>query len=439
MGWSSKGIIKDTDGDIVEVSDDGQLHVVAEGKVSTENSSSTPLIADAVFTGTAVETFAYAVIVVSIFADQVSATDGLAIEQSTDGTNWDHCDNFTIPASTGKTFSFQPAARYLRVIYTNGGTGQGAFRLQTTLKKTYVKPSSHRIQDSIVDDDDAELTKAVITGKDPNGTFRNVNTTEDGDLSISDNSSGLAIAKGDVTGSTFIHKFGNAPDFDTADNEVTVWDGAEDGTAWEQMDYIFSSTADIDSVSSSAADTQDIVIEGLDSNWNIVTQTVTLNGQNRVALSTDLIRVYRAYNDNSTNLSGHVFVYVDVTLSSGVPTDTTKIRAIIDPVNQQTEMAVYTIPAGKTGYLRDWYASTAGANRSSNYVIKLQAREFGKIFRIKHTAALADNGTSAYQHEYKEPETFTEKTDIIITAQMTASGATDASISAGFDVVLVDN
>src|SRR5210317_793686 len=49
--------------------------------------------------------------------------------------------------------------------------------------------------------------------------------------------SGLAIAKGDVYGHSVVHKFGAAFDFDTGDNEVTVWDGAEDGTAWELMSY----------------------------------------------------------------------------------------------------------------------------------------------------------------------------------------------------------
>jgi hypothetical protein len=434
-------ILQDTTGNKALVNDDGQLHVVQEGKVDTGNSSSAPLAADAVFTGVSVETLPFAVIVVSVYSNVASATDGLDIQQSTDNVNWDFCDQFSIPAATGKTFSFQPQSKYLRIVYTNGSTLQTAFRLSTTLKKTYVKPSSHRIQDSIIDDDDAELTKSVLTGKTPSDIYKNVNVTEDGDLSISNNSSGLSIAEGNVTGKSFVHKFGNAPDFDQGDGEVTVWDGAEEGTAWEQMVYQYSSTADIDSISSSSgSDTQDIIVEGLDTNWAFVSQTATLNGQNRVALTTSLIRCFRAYNDNSTILAGHVFVYVNTTLGSGIPVDTTKIRAIIDPLNQQTEMAVYTVPAGKTGYIRDWYASTAGANRSSNYPIKLKTRLFGKIFRLKHVSALSDNGTSAYQHQYKEPEgPLPEKTDIEMTCEMTASGGTNGNISAGFDIVLVDN
>lgn len=410
--------------------------IVIEGKVDTNNSSTSTLLAAGVFTGTATEVLNYGTIFINVTSDVASETDGLSIQQSSDGTNWDHSDNYTIAAGAAKNFSINPFARYMRVVYTNGGSAQTYFRLQTIIKGN-ARPSSHRIQDAIADDDDAELIKAVLTGK-ANGTFVNVQTTSDGNLTISDNSSGLAIAKGDVTGYTFIHKFGKAPDFDTGDNEVTIWDGAEDGTSWELMNYVYSTTADIDSLSSSnAGDTVDIEIQGLDTNYDLVTQTVTLNGQTRVALSTNLIRVFRAKNVGSTDLVGHVFVFVNVSLTGGVPDTAANIRAIIQPENNQTEMAVYTIPDGYTGYMRDWYASTDGASKNSNYPVKLYARPFGQVFQLKHSSALSDNGTSAYQHKYEEPEVFAAKTDIEMTAQVLAVGTTGAAFSGGFDIVLV--
>jgi hypothetical protein len=166
------------------VNEDGQLHTVLAGKVDDNNSSSTPLAADAVFTGTSVETLEFAVLTVFVYSDKASATDGLSIQFSIDGTNWDGSDVFTIPAATGKTFSFQPQARYYRVVYTNGSTTQTQFRLQSILKKSYVKPSSHRIQDAIIDDDDAELVKAVITGKKDNDEFDNVSLTNKGNVKV---------------------------------------------------------------------------------------------------------------------------------------------------------------------------------------------------------------------------------------------------------------
>jgi hypothetical protein len=408
------------------------------GIQSTGNTSTTPLAANATFPGAWEMTKDFAIIYITVSPDVASATDGLVIQSSIDGVNVLDQDVFTITAGSTKTFSFQSAGIYTRVQYTNGGTIQGSFSLLTLYKYVYGKPSSHRIQDSIVDEDDAELVKAVLTGK-ANGSFVNVLTTVDGNLKISDGSSGLEIAKGNVTGHSFVHKFGRAPDFDTADGEVTIWDGAEDGTAWELMRYVYSTSADIDSISSSAADTQDITITGLDTNWESVTQTITLTGQTRKALDTNLIRVFRAFNNSSTAFTGHVFVYKNGALTAGVPNTNADIRLVLQPENQQTEMAVYSIPAGYTGYVRDWYASSSGANKNSNFPIRLYARNFGKVFRLKHSSALSDNGTSAYQHKYEEPEVFAEKTDIEMTCEMLAVGGTGASISGGFDIVLVEN
>ena len=71
--------------------------------------------------------------------------------------------------------------------------------------------------------------------------------------------------------------------------------------------------------------------------------------------------------------------------------------------------------------------------------MKLLKREFGKIFRLVHSSSLNETGTSSYQHKYEEPEVFPEKTDIEMRCSVLAAGVTVASVSAGFDIVLVDN
>ncbi len=282
-------------------------------------------------------------------------------------------------------------------------------------------------------------TSSTIQGQTPAGEIKEVNVTQDGDLSISNNSSGLAIAEGNVTGKTFIHKFGKAPDFDTGDGVVTVWDGADDNDI-NQMQYVYSTTAAIDSVSSSStSDTFDIEIQGLDGDYALVNQTVTLNGQNRVALTTNLLRVFRMKNVNSIDNVGHIYCFENVALSLGVPTDSTKVRAVIQPTKNQTLMAVFTIEADKTGYMRDWFASIAGASKSSNYIVELRARPLGGVFQLKHESALEDGGTSYIQHKYEEPEKFEEKTDIEMRVSLTEAGATGAAFSGGFDIVLVEN
>jgi len=112
---------------------------------------------------------------------------------------------------------------------------------------------------------------------------------------------------------------------------------------------------------------------------------------------------------------------------------------MINDGNNQTLMAVYTIPNGKTGYMDSFYASLSGANKSSNYIIKMKARPMGGVFQLKNVNAISETGTSYIQHFYNIPEKLDAKTDIIMTAETTASGASEAAVSAGFDILLVDN
>lgn len=134
-----------------------------QSTVSTANSTSTPLGAGAVFTGTAVDVTRYASANVSIFTSHASATDGLSIQQSSDGTNWDVTDTYTVPATTAgnaKTYSVQVAAMFLRVVYTNGGTLQTTFRMQTIIKPGVNPTQSVRPQDAYSNENDIQQAQA---------------------------------------------------------------------------------------------------------------------------------------------------------------------------------------------------------------------------------------------------------------------------------------
>jgi hypothetical protein len=125
---------------------------------SVLNSSIATLTAGSTFTGTAEDASNFSEIRVSVTASHVSATDGLSIQQSPDGTNWDIADTYTIPATTGKTFAVPRQARWFRVVYTNGGTNQTSFRLQSILNRTGSVASSQRSQDAYSNENDLEQT-----------------------------------------------------------------------------------------------------------------------------------------------------------------------------------------------------------------------------------------------------------------------------------------
>jgi hypothetical protein len=155
-----------------------------EGHVCDGNSRTANLAADATFTGTWEDTIDYGTIIVGVIADKDSAVDGLKIQWSSDGVNVHDSDLYTIFQDQGKVFTLQPVRRYFRVVYTNGDSPTTSINIETTLRRYYVKPSSHRIQDSVVDQDDAELVKAVITGENPQGEFQNVQVSDNGNFKV---------------------------------------------------------------------------------------------------------------------------------------------------------------------------------------------------------------------------------------------------------------
>lgn len=249
---------------------------------------------------------------------------------------------------------------------------------------------------------------------------------------------GLAIAKGEVPGYSFIHKFGRAPDFDVEDGFVTVWDGAEDDQAYEAMVYTYSTTADIDFLSAEDdGDTQLVEVQGLDGNYDRVVQNVTLTGNTPVELGTYLIRVFRIKNIDTSDFANHVFCYVSGgTVTAGVPQVGADVRAVVHGALNQTLMAVYTIPNGCTGYMSRFYGATAGAKRESAHTFHLIARPFGQVFQIKHVTNIDVTGTSHFSHGFEVPEVFAAKTDIEIRMD---SNADIAGVAGGFDLVCVDD
>ena len=251
----------------------------------------------------------------------------------------------------------------------------------------------------------------------------------------------LELAKGNIPGHSFIHKFGYAPDYDQGDGFVTVHGLADNSLTKTQLVIQYSATAVIDAIiSSNNGDTQDYEIQGLDGNYNIVVQTITITGQTEKALDTPLLRVFRVKNMGVTNNAGHIYVYENTDGdTTGVPDTAADIRAIIHAGDNQTHMAVYTIPNGKTGYMTNFYLSTHGANKSAVYDLDLFFRSFGGVFQLKHTSSSSDSGTSHWGHTYKVPEPLAAKTDVEIQCNVIGTAVTAASVSAGFSIILVDD
>lgn len=179
------------------LSNSGNLRVVSQenGVVSTVNSTSSNLGASAVFTGAAEDVTEFSTLMVSAFSSHASATDGLSVQFSSDGTNWDFTDTYTIPAATGKTFSFGVTAKFYRLVYTNGGTLTTSLRVQTLGSRTPKKFSSQRPQDARTNDNDFEENLSYLMAYNGSNWDR-LRSTLTGRLAVDTDSKRLVTYRG---------------------------------------------------------------------------------------------------------------------------------------------------------------------------------------------------------------------------------------------------
>lgn len=238
------------------------------------------------------------------------------------------------------------------------------------------------------------------------------------------------VADGSIPGCSVIEKFGENPEVESGTTPEDVWDYG--GL------YVFSSVADIDRLSSSsAADTQDVLIIGLDEGWNEVTQVVTLNGQTPVSLSTSLVRVYRMVNIGSVDMAGEVYCFVNGGVTDGVPDNSSDVRAGIRGGNNQTLMCVYTVPNGKTGYFWGGYVAVSRAGvQPANVDFSWRARAYGGVFTVASRISCVSVGSSTWNYTYKAPVRLPARTDVIIRCE---SVSNDCGVAGGFTVLLKDD
>lgn len=228
----------------------------------------------------------------------------------------------------------------------------------------------------------------------------------------------------------YVYKFGDNPDVDTGTTPEDIWTFGGD--------YVYSTSADIDTISSSDATDvgQPIVVIGQTLDYTEITQVVVTNGQNKVTLPTPLYRCYRMLNVSSQDLAGTLYAYVDGAITAGVPNDPATVRAVIDNGDNQTQMAIYTIPKNMTAYaiggdVTFSRAVTAGA--SGQFIIRV--RNPGTVFRVLKRLALLSTGTSTWELQAPVPlGPLPAGTDVALTVE--AVSANNTGCSGSFTLLL---
>jgi hypothetical protein len=230
---------------------------------------------------------------------------------------------------------------------------------------------------------------------------------------------GIQIHEGMHYGQKPLYKFGFNPSIAT--DEETIWD--QGGV------YSYLSSASVLKVSSSNnSDTSVVNIEGLDANYNQISETVTLSGQTAVNTSNSFIRVYRG-KVTDDEPSGDIYIGTGA-VTTGIPAN---IYAKITAGENQTLMALWSVPAGYTAYVFMSQISSGTSQSNKFLTSRLKVRPFGEVFQTKIVQTLHNQTTET---DFGIPIKVEEKSDIEVTAK-TSSG-TDA-VSATFSVIYKKN
>ena len=100
-------------------------------KISSLNSTTTPLAAGTSFYGTSEDTLGYSSIDISVKSDVASSNNGLQLFWSSDNTNFGFGEQFTIVPGSESYFSLVPRARFFKLAYGNGPLPQHSMLLST--------------------------------------------------------------------------------------------------------------------------------------------------------------------------------------------------------------------------------------------------------------------------------------------------------------------
>jgi hypothetical protein len=244
----------------------------------------------------------------------------------------------------------------------------------------------------------------------------------------------LQVARGQVAYHESVYKFGN---------NAVVANVTE--TIWQQGGlYSYLSAASVLKVSSSSANdtsagtgARTVELFGLDGDYNEINEVVTLNGQTAVNSTQSYLRINRMIvRSAGSGGSNAGIIYAGTgTVTTGVPAN---IYATIngDGTNQ-TLMALWTVPAGYTGYLMQYDVSN-GTTSNTPAVCKLTlvARPYGEVFQSKDVKSLTTG--MHIENTLIVPVKFAEKTDIEVRA-VSSSASVTFDISAAFEIIYIKN
>lgn len=225
----------------------------------------------------------------------------------------------------------------------------------------------------------------------------------------------LQVARGQVDGHTGIEIFGYSAAIG-ASAQGPMWEGqTQSGGLYTPP----SSAAPLVLASSSASDTTalSVRIEGCGADFVTLTETIALNGTTNVTTTNSFLRINGMYVTNGTNV-GNITAKISSTTYA-------QINAGVG----QTQMSIYTVPAGYTFYLSYTQYDAAIGFTSSAY---MTGQEYNKDnttgqITVTHQTVFVQKQETPFTAPIPHPE----KMDIQFCVKASAGGPLTCSMYAG--------
>ena len=228
----------------------------------------------------------------------------------------------------------------------------------------------------------------------------------------------LQVVRNQIENHKTVFKFGFNPDVDSA--EETIWDV---GGIYAYPSSAVAMTVTTDAGTPANDNGVKVIVFGLDEDYNEVNDEVTLAGAGTATTTQTFFRVFRAYVSGSQAPTGNL------NITNG---GTTYARITLN--ENQTLMAMWTVPAGYTGFLDHVNIATGTTNANQYVTAQIVQRTQGGVFRVMMKQTLSSGGVADFLLRY--PIEISEKTDLEVRAE---SSGSNNLISANFSIVYIKN
>lgn len=247
----------------------------------------------------------------------------------------------------------------------------------------------------------------------------------------------VEVAKGSVAGHSLVHKFGSNPDVDTATTPEDVWQSGglmHWPTAAGTLDVV-SSSANDDGNPTTSSGAQTIVLEGLDADFEEISEEVTLNGTTAVTTTASFSRLNRAYVTSVGTYHGSNEGALTITTTVGA-----NVMATIPIGYGQTQLARYTVPAGYTAYFLFGHAYVdARSTKAADVQFRMMpnADDVTQPYGGCQRNIIDQAGLIGASNRLHQAVQIPEKTDVWAT--VVGVDANDTAIDVEFQLLLVAN